>query len=92
MTNFSPQEIYDLVSLFFIENGLPAPRSIWTFTDVFSKELIEKGIYKNMCKIIIYVKIEGKESVSFSIEAIDPDDLKKKLNHIIVNELKFLQS
>lgn len=87
MNDLSPQEVYDLTSLIFIENNLPEPRSIWILADIASNDLIDKGFKKNEWKTIVYVKQEGKELLSFTVAAETKDEYIKKIKFIIKNEI-----
>lgn len=90
MKDLTAQQIYDIAASVLKDKGLPEPRSVWVWHDIFSKDLIEKRIYTNKSQITIYLKIEGKELLSFKIEVSDELEYRKKLNHIISTEVKFI--
>lgn len=79
MKDLSAQQIYDIAAFILKDNGLPEPRNVWAWHDIFSKDLIEKGVYTNKFQIIVYLKIESKELISFTINASDESEYRKKL-------------
>jgi hypothetical protein len=91
MKDVTVQQMYNIAASLLKDRGLPEPRSIWNWQDVFAPDFIDKGTYSNLTQVTIYLKIEGKELFSFRIEAVDEAEYRKKLNHIITTDLRFIQ-
>jgi hypothetical protein len=89
MTNLTAQEIYDIAASILKEKELPEPRSIWSIQDTFSKQFTDKGTYQNRTQITVFIKLEGKELFSFTIEVLDEAEYRKKLYHLLLTEVKF---